>query len=388
MEKINLFKKIIIIFVIFFSVYFLIKYIFLSDTGKKSKAFDSSAVSLVYDPSSVTTETNKEFTLTAKVKANSGNAFIRGYSLKLVFDKTKLQLKKIEYKLGKASDNLGETDANLSEINEKGWVLIVGESNTANGQMVDTNGVEVVKLTFFKNADGGTTISSETSFYTVDLSDGVTIVENLITSPNSVDINGGGAIITSSLTPAASCNNSTNSCLNLKVKFQGINKKPAANQNTLPVKIKIVGCGLANPLELVANFTGDDNGVFTSSAGVNLDKDCSDALIYLKGPQHIQKKICDNTPTESQVGTYRCSNGKIALKKGANDLNFSGVVLLAGDLDQNGVTDSVDYGFIRNNLGKTDSQILQKGDLNRDGKVDTQDFSLILYALSVRTDEM
>lgn len=63
-------------------------------------------------------------------------------------------------------------------------------------------------------------------------------------------------------------------------------------------------------------------------------------------------------------------------------------MILSGDLDQNGVVDSVDISIVRNNLGKTDTATLTKADVNRDGRVDTQDFSLILAALAVRTDEL
>jgi hypothetical protein len=74
-----------------------------------------------------------------------------------------------------------------------------------------------------------------------------------------------------------------------------------------------------------------------------------------------------------------------------NNLDFSRIYLLAGDMPvsggQDGVVDSLDTSYIRNNLGKTDSGVLAIADLNLDGKVDTQDWSLVIAALSVRADE-
>ena len=71
-----------------------------------------------------------------------------------------------------------------------------------------------------------------------------------------------------------------------------------------------------------------------------------------------------------------------------NNLDFSGIILLAGDLPiQDGSVTAYDTSLVRNNLGKTDADAVSKADVNRDGKVDTQDYSLIIAALSVRNDE-
>ena len=78
----------------------------------------------------------------------------------------------------------------------------------------------------------------------------------------------------------------------------------------------------------------------------------------------------------------------IYIAAGQNSFDFSGVLLLSGDIDQNGTVDSVDISFVRNNLNKTDADTLKKCDINLDGKCDTQDFSLVISALSVKVDEM
>lgn len=385
--KKNIIKVIIIFFAVLIASYLGMKYIFLTGNAPRSKAADESIVSLVVDPSFINIEANKDFTLTFKVKANSGNAFIRGYDQNVIFDKDKLQLKKIEYKLGQPSVDLADTDSDLSKINTSGNTFLVGEILTSTGQLIDTNGVEFLKLTFNNTQNTGTTIFFNTSFYTV-ASDGSTIVENNITSPKTIDINGGGQIVTinPSISPTSSQVTGSH-ILNLKLKLQGINKK---SNNSIAIKVKISGCNLNQQKETVGEFTANNQGVWIGSVGFNLPSNCSTGgyTLYIKGPQHIQKKICDTNPNEDKPGTYRCSEGKIKLSAGQNNLDFTGIILLVGDLDQNGVTDSVDFGLVRNNLGKTDIDTLKKADLNQDGRVDTQDFSLILYALSVRPDEM
>jgi hypothetical protein len=72
-------------------------------------------------------------------------------------------------------------------------------------------------------------------------------------------------------------------------------------------------------------------------------------------------------------------------------LDFSKIYLLGGDLPvnglQDGVVDSLDTSYIRNNLGKTDADVISIADINLDGRIDTQDWSAVIYALSVKTDE-
>ena len=82
------------------------------------------------------------------------------------------------------------------------------------------------------------------------------------------------------------------------------------------------------------------------------------------------------------------SDQKLQLKTGENVLDFSGIVLLSGDLgEQDGVVNAADVALIRNNLGSTNTDILRQADVNRDNIIDTQDHSLVIAALSVRFDE-
>ncbi|MCX7881495.1 MAG: dockerin type I domain-containing protein [Patescibacteria group bacterium] len=172
--------------------------------------------------------------------------------------------------------------------------------------------------------------------------------------------------------------------LNLKLKFQGILKKPTSTDK-MNVKVKLGGRQSADPK--IVTFTSDNNGVWSGSVNFNVTTG-SGYLVYIKGPKHLQKKICDPLPTETVPATYHCGQGKITLSAGNNNLDFSGIFLSSGDLpNQDGVSDSYDLSLVRNNLGQRDDGALRLADINLDGVVNTQDYSAIIQALAVRTDE-
>ncbi len=178
-------------------------------------------------------------------------------------------------------------------------------------------------------------------------------------------------------TPSQSAGDVT---LALKLKFQGITKQPANNSMDVMVSLD------ADNSE-TGTFTADSTGVWSgnvSFSGLDLSKKYS---VFVKGQKHLQKRVCVASPTESSGGNYRCSTDGITLASGTNSLNFSNIILLAGDVDQDGVVDSVDIAYIRQNLGKTASGALAQVDLNNDGVVNTQDYSLAIAALSAKTDD-
>ncbi len=122
-------------------------------------------------------------------------------------------------------------------------------------------------------------------------------------------------------------------------------------------------------------------------------------LVAIKGPQHVQRLICDDQPAETSGsigGLYKCERdgddhqiGGITLGRGANILDFDGITQFAGDLpEQDGVIDSLDLANVRQSLGSTESDALEMADLNLDGVVNTADFSLVIQGLErYRADE-
>lgn len=395
-------SKIITIFLITVGiVYWALNFIFFNQQGPASRA-GGETMQLIYDPTSATPAINTDFTVSLKVKP-SVDVTLRGYRIRLIFDKSKLNAKQIEYKLGNASHELGNTDNNLTTINQTGVVTLIGEISATTGHVLTAGApTELVKLTFKALTSTGTSFKIDTidaSFFA--FAGDMVLFEVPLLTAAQFDVSGGGALVTPTITQPATSPTVTgtvsptitqpvagNVKLNLKLKYQGIGKLPAGNLNSMDIKVKAKKEGTSNILESSSKFTADSNGIWSGTVGFNIPDVGGKWLVYIKGPQHLQKKICDAAPTETTPGTYRCSDGKITLAVGSNDFNFSGITLLVGDLDQSGVVDSVDLGLVKNNLGKTDADTLAKSDLNRDGRVDTQDFSLILAALSVRTDEL
>lgn len=358
---------------------------FFSTEGKKSKA-TGETMTYSFAPASTTATANQEFHTLVKVKSTTLTAMMaRGYELKVAFDKTKLELKKIEYKFGAASQGVGQTDANLTAINNQGIVKLVGEVTAAAGLPI-TNGdsIELVDLTFKFIGTGATTvtINKDTAIVYWYKTDG-TLVDLPGASTINFDVNGGSG-------PTVTGTAADNVKLKLKLKFQGVSSKPPTDVlSKMLVKFRLYD----ENTEVFADndgsvFTADENGIWTGEADFNININHKFALL-VKGPYHIQKKICNEVPTETDGGTYRCARGIMALTSGNNNLNLSGIITLVGDLpDQNGTVDSYDISLVRNCIGKTDGTCLSNADVNRDGKVDTQDYSLIIASLSVKNDEL
>ena len=391
--KINLVKIITISLVIIGVIFWGLNY--LSENGRKSKA-TGETINLTFNPTSVSNAAvNQDFTVKIVAKP-SINALLRGYETKVNFDKTKLAFKSIEYLVGSVSSGLGNINSDATAINSVGQIKVIGESQSATGYSLTlATGADLVSLTFTVLNNSPTSVTfSNSSFYSINAD--MSLFNGWTFTQDGLSING-GAVVTLTPNPTSTpvptltpqpTDTTGNVNLKMKLRFQGINKLPAAGQSSMVVKAKIYKEGESTPIEGNGTFISDDKGVWSGTISANFTSVTGRYRILVKGNHHIQKRICDSVPTETSSGIYRCAIGNITLAVGDNNLDFSGILLLAGDLDQSGIVDSVDFALIRNNLGKTDSATLVKADINRDGKIDTQDFSLIIFALGVRTDEL
>ncbi len=405
--------KIIIIFLITIGlVLWGLNFIFLGK-APKSKA-TGETISFVFDPALVN-QASGDFVTSVKVKP-SVDMTIRGYQFEINFDKTKIQFKSIQYKTGAVSAGMGDDDSKAAVINQNGKIKVVGEIQSATGLPILTSqNTEMVAITFTANSalsSSITTGAADAKFFMIKTDYSLFDVPSA--GQASFSVNGGGPTLTPTPTcsplPAVClqlyptvcptqaptggwCAPSGGVILNLKLKFQGILKKPGDPFNALVVKVfpisssGIKSCGQAQ-------FSANENGVWsatvsswdTTTEGCLTPQPGNNFKILVKGPYHIQKKICDAGPTETAGGTYRCAKGNITLVAGNNNLDLSGIVLLAGDLpDQDGSITAYDTSLIYNNLGKTDND---KCDVNRDGKCDTQDYSLVIASLSIKNDEL
>ena len=76
------------------------------------------------------------------------------------------------------------------------------------------------------------------------------------------------------------------------------------------------------------------------------------------------------------------------MKNGENNLVFSGVYMLVGDLPpQNGIVNAYDLTLIIKLLDRSDDQSVNIADLNLDKNVGAIDQSLVISALSHKLDE-
>lgn len=246
----------------------------------------------------------------------------------------------------------------------------------------------IIPVTFVGNSAGAGTITLDTSrsrisgyapgnsfgFGTVDQGS-YTFEGDAVPTPTGTT-NGGGDGIT----------------LHMRIKFQGIVKKPADQYNHMDVEVTLAKDGVkGTPISIP--FVAGDDAIWEGTGTVSGAEAGANYSVYVKGPKHLAKRVCDINPTEDAGGTYRCSTGAMQLNAGDNDLDFSGIYLLAGDLpeqdgSQNGIVDAYDTSYVRLSLGLTDEKTLKTGDLNLDGLVDSQDYSLVIASLNIKYDEL
>lgn len=356
----------------------------------RSKA-DSTAITLSLTPAtlSLNLAETKETQLIMQFTGGSASEKIDGLKIIINFPKENIEL--ADY-VDTTASGLGtqiRVDGPVA-ANSSGQIIIkIGATAPGAGPATNSGPVTIAKIKF----KGKLAVSNAA----ITIGDNLEIVNNAsaaitqITKNNAiVNVGGAGAPTAPPASPtpppgatATPTPPPGNVTLNLKLKFQGILKKPTTT--TMSVRIKLGGSQSTD--YQTAMFTADDNGVWSGMVGFNTTPG-SGFIVYVKGPKHIQKKICAITPTETSPGTYHCGQGAITLANGANTLDFSGVLQLGGDLpDQDSVVNSYDISLVRNNLNKTDADAVRLTDLNLDGKVDTQDYSLVIAALSVRADE-
>jgi len=420
-----------------FFVYYLNQYLYRSKAGASSATFSF----LPNNLSLKVGEVSAPISLILQFQDGSGDEKIDYLKLVLNFPKDNLEL----------ADYIDTSTSGLSRqirvdgpvaANGSGQIIIeLGANSPGAGPATNTSPITVAKLKF-----RGKSIANNSQ---INIGD-VQIVNNASAAITTINKNAFSFSVVSSCTRDTDCGNnascqsqnnnntcvcnsgyyncdgnwqngceSSNQCANptntptptqlpggsvslkLKLKFQGVMREPSnANQRTMKVRIKVAGGNLSSPVSVNADFTltnnrNSDTDALIWNGTVNLPAQVTPGQKYyllIKGPKHIQKKICDNTPSETTAGSYRCQGGRtITFSSGQNNLDFSKIYLLAGDLPvngaQDGVVDSLDTSYIRNNLGKTDPTVVSIADLNLDGKVDTQDWSMVLYALSVKTDE-
>ncbi len=364
-------RKIIFIGSIFIIVILLItQYIFYGKKNQKKSKASEEMVGVSFSPDTQTVLSQEEVTTTVKIKPQS-DISIRGYYFKINFDPSKVEIKNIEYKLGLVSQGLGDNNSTLNTINQQGFITVQGEIQNSSGQILtNSDETEIVQITFKALTDDPslTIDGSSASFYKINNDYSLSHLSAEAAEFNSSSVQTDSII------------------LNIKLKFQGITKRPKDEYNDIQIRVSLDGNDLSEIINKETSFQADDQGIWHGRAVFDNLSQGSGYQVYIKGQKHLQRKICQSHPQEENPGDYQCSDGEsITLNTGENDLDFSSIYLLAGDLKpQDSVNDSYDTSYIVNNLGKTDPSILLVADLNLDGIVDGQDYVLAIYALSLK----
>lgn len=174
--------------------------------------------------------------------------------------------------------------------------------------------------------------------------------------------------------------------VDLTLRMQGIDKKPPSTQAQL-VRVGLSGGTIDGIIYKKAVFTPNDQGLWTGRVIFNGVGQMDDGAIRVKASKHIQKKYCENSPKEKDPGLYICESDEIALQKGINTLDFSQVVQMAGDINQDGRVNSADIAKVRGSIGSTAADDLMFGDVNSDGVINSIDDALNIYTLSNKSQQ-
>ena len=215
-----------------------------------------------------------------------------------------------------------------------------------------------------------------------------TLLNNLFKSTTGTTGTNPTAIPTSYLSPTPSVTPTPTPAgkvvsLNMKLRFQGIAKKPVSTSSTMDVKVTLYNTlattAARRSVTASGTFAYSDSGIWTGTVTFLSAYPGDGYYILVKGPKQLQRKICTTTATDAQTLGAECS-GTLTLLEGTNTIDMTGVTLLAGDVNQDGVINASDLGFIKLRLGKLDASSLQMADLNFDGVVNSLDYSLIIQA--------
>lgn len=183
--------------------------------------------------------------------------------------------------------------------------------------------------------------------------------------------------------------------VSFKFSFRGITPQVSecfGNLNDLKVEVMNISSreyesGMAVGFEaLVGQTTPVGDQIFgVTDLALDADKFSranSFNYIKIKGPFHVQARMCQNNQSKKLDDTTTC-----AIKLDGNTVyDFSRYALLSGDINQDGMVNGIDYSELKSSFGEEIS-CGDEGDLNMDGAVNSVDATLLKDALSTRDDE-
>lgn len=189
--------------------------------------------------------------------------------------------------------------------------------------------------------------------------------------------------------------------LSFQVSFAGVTSDKACLNKFNKVTVLAGKVGTDIDQEFVAQLTPidtDSNGlqVFETSEVIALDQDKfgtggSNNFVKVKGVSHARMAYCNDNQASKKSVLTGCT-----LVFDGTTYDFSNYPIMAGDVNQDGVINSIDFSLVKNNLS-TDEELAaatagnpdcdNDSDLNGDGVVNNLDINLVKNSLSYKDDE-
>lgn len=186
------------------------------------------------------------------------------------------------------------------------------------------------------------------------------------------------------------CQSNGNIQLKLSVKLQGVDRTPATTKR-LPFKISLIGSenNKQGPQTVELTASERNDGIFEGMVEFNQLQPEANFRLLIKGPKHLQKRICDPKPTG--MYTYHCSgNQSFPLSTGINEIDLTQAPLLTGDLPlpkQDGILNSNDTVAIQNCMVNPNDNCKQQTDVNFDGVTNGTDLILVINSMGIKYDD-
>lgn len=175
--------------------------------------------------------------------------------------------------------------------------------------------------------------------------------------------------------------------IKMRLRLQGIYSKPTRSPKSPQIFLVWVrNSDRENPIYKWVTAKYDQTGSWFIEDTWNLVPG-DGYKVWIKGEKHLQRKICDGKPSDQESGFYHCANenGNIVIRPGDNYLDFSNVIMFAGDIpfkgESDGVLDAFDLAYVATHFGDTTNDI---GDLNFDGVTDSQDYGISVNAIRIQ----
>ncbi|MDD4937770.1 MAG: dockerin type I repeat-containing protein [Candidatus Shapirobacteria bacterium] len=195
---------------------------------------------------------------------------------------------------------------------------------------------------------------------------------------------------------------SGNSKLSFRVAFAGVTPNATCLNKFQSVKVLIGKVGtnvteeLTTDLKIIDGVKNNGLQVYETANVLDLDESKfggagSNNFVKVKGILHGRMAFCSDGQSNKTSVLDGCNislNGSV--------YNFSGYPIIAGDVNQDGGVNSIDFSYIKANLS-TDEELDaasngeidcgNDGDLNGDGVVNNLDLNLVKSSLSYKDDE-